>query len=144
MADLAGLRLLVFRVGDLACAAEAALVREILPAHNATRIPGADAAVEGLINVRGRLLALVDARRALNRAPGPGNGPIVLLVVGEQVAGFAVDEVVDLFSVAASDLVQRSDLPGIDSRVVRAVGSHAGVSFVLLDVDALLKPILTA
>ena len=90
-AGLAGARLVLFRVGDLVFAVEAVSVREILPAHGATRIPGAVDAVEGLINVRGRLLTLVDARRALNHPPSGGGGPIILWDTGEQVVGFAVE-----------------------------------------------------
>ena len=144
MADLAGVRLVVFRVGDLTCAAEAATVREVLAALPATRIPGASSIVTGLINVRGRLATLVDGRRALGLAPGSGDGPIILLDVGEKTAGLAVDAVVDLVSVAADDLVEREELPGVDPRLVRAVGRRADTTFVLLDTDALLTPILAA
>jgi len=142
MADLSGVRLVAFRVGELTCAAEAASVREILAALPATRIPGASSVVTGLINVRGRLATLVDGRGALGMPPGTGDGPIVLLDVGDKTAGLAVDAVVDLVSVAADELVERGELPGVDPRLVRAVGRRADASFVLLDTDALLKPIL--
>jgi len=132
----------VFRVADLVLAVEAATVKEILPNCPATRIPGADTAVKGLINVRGRLLILADARRALGYPPGSGEGPIILLDVGEQTAGLAVDDVLDLFSVAYDELVERDGLPGIDPALVRAVGRQANVSFILLDIEALLGPIL--
>lgn len=133
---------MVFRVADLVLAVEAAVVKEILPNCRATRIPGADPAVEGLINVRGRLATLTNARRALNFPPGSGAGPIILLDVGANTAGLAVDDVLDLFSVAYDDLVERDSLPGIDPALVRAVGRHAGVSFILLDIEALLGPVL--
>jgi len=144
VAGFAGVRLVVFRVADLVFAVEAAVVKEVLPKQRATRIPGADDAVEGLINVRGRLLTLVDARRALNYPPGSGDGPIMLLDVGAQTAGLAVDDVLDLFSVAHDELAERDGLPGIDPALVRSVGRQAGVSFVLLDIEALLGPILFA
>src|SRR5205814_1054503 len=59
MSDGGTVRLLVFRVGTLACAAEAATVREILPRFEPTRIPGAPALVAGLVNVRGSLVTVV-------------------------------------------------------------------------------------
>ena len=141
-AGFAGVRLVVFRVADLVFAVEAAVVKEILPKQRATRIPGANEAVEGLINVRGRMLTLANARRALNFPPGEVDGPIMLLDVGDQTAGLAVDDVIDLFSVAYDELAERDDLPGIDPALVRSVGRQAGVSFVLLDIEALLGPIL--
>src|SRR5256885_13537872 len=57
MSDAGVVRLLVFRVGALLCAAEAERVREILPRLATTRIPGAPPAVAGLVNVRGTLVA---------------------------------------------------------------------------------------
>jgi len=144
MADFAGIRLLVFRVADLACAAEASVVREILPAQKATRVPGAQGAVDGLINVRGRVITLVDGRRALNQSSGGGDGSVILVDVGEWTVGLGVDAVLDLFSVSPGELAERQDLPGVDARIVKAVGQRADLSFVLLDIDALLRPYMAA
>jgi purine-binding chemotaxis protein CheW len=143
MADLAG-RLLLFRVADLACAAETGAVREILPLQRATRIPGAPAAVEGLINVRGELVSLIDGARLLGRAAPQAAGAVLLMRWGEASVAVTVDEVLDLVSVSEAGLAAREDLVGIDPGVVRAVGRHAGRSFVVLDLDALLGPLLTA
>lgn len=144
MAEFAGLRLLVFRVADLTCAAEVTAVREILPSLPATRIPGAPGSVDGIVNVRGYLVTLVDARRSLGLPAAEGHRSIVLLAVDHKTIGFAVDEVVDLISVSARDLAEGGELPGIDSRLVRAVGRRGDLAFVLLDTEALLSPILTS
>src|SRR5437763_12623463 len=104
MSDAGVVRLLLFRVGSLVCAAEAERVREILPRLAPTRIPGAPPVVAGLVNVRGTLVTVVEGWRAL-RQPEPsadaGPGTTVLLEVGrgKKVLGFTVDEVVDLLSV---------------------------------------------
>lgn len=143
MRDLAGVRILVFRVADRLCGAEVGAVREILPRQEATRVPGADEAVAGLINVRGQLVPLVEGSRALGHSTDGGGRTIVLLEVSEQLVGFTVDEVIDLVSVAADDLSDRRDLPGVDPRLVRAVARRGDDSFVLLDLEALLTPILS-
>jgi purine-binding chemotaxis protein CheW len=143
MRDLAGARILVFRVVDRLCGADVDAVREILPRQAATRVPGADEAVAGLINIRGQLVPLVDGSRALGHSTDGGGQTIVLLEVSEQLVGFTVDEVIDLVSVAADDLSDRGDLPGVDPRLVRAVGRRGDDSFVLLDLEALLTPILS-
>src|SRR5690349_25051687 len=64
-------RLLVFRVGTLACAAEVDQVREILPRLPTTRIPGAPPVVAGLVNVRGTLVTVVEGWRALGLSAPP-------------------------------------------------------------------------
>lgn len=143
MRDEAEIRLLVFRVADLTCAAEVTWVREVLPAQAATRVPGAAPAVTGLINVRGALLPLIDGRRALGRPPGEG-ASIVLVEVGSRTAGFAVDDVVDLVAVDRREWAEGGELPGVDPRLVRAVGRREGVTFAVLDFEALLTPLLDA
>ena len=148
MADAAVVRLLVFRVGSLICAAEAEAVREILPRLEATRIPGAPAVVAGLVNVRGALLPVVNGWKALGQ-PEPqtaaGDGTTVLLNVGagKKAVGLTVDEVIDMLPVDGDALARRDALPGLDPRLVRAVGRRGGRPFVLLDIEALLGPILT-
>jgi len=148
MSDAGVVRLLLFRVGSLVCAAEAERVREIVPRLEPTRIPGAPPVVAGLVNVRGTLVTVVEGWRALRQPEPSGDaaGTTVLLEVGrgKKVLGFTVDEVVDLLSVGGEALERRQALPGIDPTLVRAVGRRAGQLFVVLDTDALLTPILSS
>jgi purine-binding chemotaxis protein CheW len=143
MADFAA-RLLLVRVDDMVCAAEADVVREILPLQRATRIPGAPTAVTGLINVRGELVPLIDGARLLRRPAPEATGAVVLMRWGDTAVALTVDEVLDLVPVPATDLAGRETLVGIDPAVVRAVGRHGDRTFVILDLDALLGPLLTA
>jgi purine-binding chemotaxis protein CheW len=147
MIDSAVVRLLVFRVGTLSCAAEVETVREILPRLSVTRIPGAPPEVAGMVNVRGSLVTVVDGWRALGQTqPDPGSGTTVLLEVdgGRRLMGLTVDEVVDLLAVSGGELEQRETLPGLDPTIVRAVGRRGTQAFVVLDTDRLLGPILSS
>jgi chemotaxis signal transduction protein len=166
-------RLLVFRVGTLACAAEVDQVREILPRLPTTRIPGAPPVVAGLVNIRGTLVTVVEGWRALGQGPpptppglaGPSAGSptptaeaapdvpgstIILEVAqddehngGKRLIGFTVDEVMDMLTLSETALEDRKSLPGVDPTLVRAVGRRNGEVFIVLDVAALLGPILT-
>jgi purine-binding chemotaxis protein CheW len=155
MSEATLVRLLVFRVGNLACAAEVDAVREILPRLPTTRIPGAPPVVAGLANVRGTLVTVVEGWRALGQ-PAPAEaqgGTTVLLEVGPAAAagpspgrklvGFTVDEVLDMLTVGEGTLEQRRTLAGVDPTLVRAVGRRGDELFVVLDLAALLGPILT-
>ena len=170
-------RLLVFRVGTLACAAEVDQVREILPRLPTTRIPGAPSVVAGLVNVRGTLVTVVEGWRALGQAPpapptaahpteeqeSPGSTIILELAIrdarggggggggggdgdngGRRLIGFTVDEVLDLVASGDTVLEDRTGLPGVDPTLVRAVGRRNNELIILLDVAALLGPILTS
>jgi len=164
-------RLLVFRVGNLACAAEVDQVREILPRLPTTRIPGAPPVVAGLVNVRGTLVTVVEGWRALGQPPpsptptpalpagssqengsGERQGSTIILDLGKvregeeghRLVGFTVDEVTDMLAAGDARLEDRHGLAGVDPTLVRAVGRRGeGQIFVVLDVAALLGPILT-
>jgi purine-binding chemotaxis protein CheW len=144
MDDFSG-RLVLFRVGQLVCAAPATAVREILPGQRATRIPGAPPAVQGLINVRGELVTLIDGSTLLGLASDPARvEAVVLLRWGELGIAVTVDEVLDLVPVAGSALAPSEDLVGIDPAMVRAVGRQGDYSFIVLDLDALFGPLMAA
>ena len=163
--SLASARLLVFRVGTLACAADVDQVREILPRLPTTRIPGAPPVVAGLVNVRGTLVTVVEGWRALGLPPpsplpspeaGPAGSTIILELgkgddageggggggTSKQLIGFTVDEVIDMLAIGETTLEDRKGLPGVDPTLVRAVGRRNGELFIVLDVAALLGPIL--
>jgi purine-binding chemotaxis protein CheW len=143
MGDFSG-RLVLFRLGELVCAAPATAVREIMPRPGATRIPGAASAVQGLINVRGDLVTLVDGVKLLDPDATGGGGVVVLVRWGDLTVALVVDEVLDLVPVTAGTLAPREELAGIDPAVVRAVGRHGDRSFIVLDLDALFGPLMAA
>ncbi len=143
MADSPTLHAVIFRIGALICAAPAGIVREILPRLPATRIPGVAEAIEGLVNVRGTLLTVLDGHVLLQQARREDDeGAIVVVDVAGRRYGIGVGQVVDFLEVPASAVAERSDLPGVDPRLVKAVGVRDGQHFILLDIDALVAPII--
>lgn len=141
---MTALRLLLFRAAGQVFAVEAGEVREILPAHVPTRIPGAPGAVRGLVNVRGMLVTVVDAAEAVGLGAGAASdaGSIILVERASRPVGLLVDEVLDLVTVQADSLDDRTSLPGVRPDLVRAVGSAGGQSFVQLATDVVLEPLL--
>ncbi len=145
MADAETVSLLVFQVGDLLCAAPTGIVQEIVPYHPPARIPGAVAGVLGLVNVRGRLITVADGRQMLGRDGPPAVEPsILLLAVGGRLLGLIVDLVHDLLHLPASALDERDTLPGVDPRLVQAVGRWDDRVFVVLDTETVLGPVYSA
>jgi purine-binding chemotaxis protein CheW len=143
MANSPTLHAVIFRIGALICAAPAGIVREILPRLPATRIPGVAQAIEGLVNVRGSLLTVLDGHALLQQEPrDEDEGAIVVVEVAGRRYGLRVGQVLDFLEVPEHAIAQRADLPGVDPRLVRAVGLHADQHFIVLDVDALFAPIV--
>jgi purine-binding chemotaxis protein CheW len=143
MANSPAIHAVIFRIGALICAAPAGIVREILPRLTATRIPGVAEAIEGLVNVRGTLLTVVDGHSLLQQSRRPDDeGAIIVLDVGRRRCGLGVGQVIDFLELPAHAVAERADLPGVDPRLVKAVGLRGGQHFVLLDIDALVAPII--
>ena len=142
MSEADTLAAVVFRIGDLVCAAPAGRVREVLPRLPATRIPGVPFAVEGLVNVRGGLLTVTDGHVLLGRPMRPGDeGAILVLDLDERRFGLAVSQVLDFVELPPGAISPREELPGVDPALVRAVAASAAQYFILLDIDALLAPV---
>jgi len=141
---MTALRLLLFRSGGQVFAVDAGAVREVLPAMPSTRIPGAPAAVRGLVNVRGTLVTIVDAAQAIGLASAsPGSaGLLVLVEHRSRPVGLAVDDVLDLVSVDGAVLDGGAPPPGVRADLVRGVGVAGGQTFVHLATDVLLEPLL--
>ncbi len=89
---------IVFRLGDQEYAMPIAAVSEIArtPEH-ITRVPKAPAFIDGVINLRGSVVPVVDLRRRfdLYAAEQLGSRRILVLGIGGVLAGFLVDSVVE-------------------------------------------------
>lgn len=145
MANSPTLHAVIFRIGALICAAPAGIVREILPRLPATRIPGVAQAIEGLVNVRGTLLTVLDGHVLLQQQrQAEDEGAIVVVEVAGRRYGLGVGQVLDFLEVPEGSIAAGADLPGIDPRLVRAVGIRDDQHFILLDIDALFAPIIGA
>jgi chemotaxis signal transduction protein len=96
MANSKTLHAVIFRIGALICAAPAGIVREILPRLPATRIPGVAEAIEGLVNVRGTLLTVLDGHVLLQQERrADDEGAIVVVDVAHRRYGLGVGQVLD-------------------------------------------------
>jgi purine-binding chemotaxis protein CheW len=143
MANSKTLHAVIFRIGALICAAPAGIVREILPRLPATRIPGVAQAVEGLVNVRGTLLTVLDGHVLLQQERRVDDeGAIVVVEVAGRRYGLGVGQVLDFLEVPAQSVAVQADLPGVDPRLVKAVGLRDDRPFILLDIDRLLETIV--
>jgi chemotaxis signal transduction protein len=138
--DLVAQRTLLFRAGGRTFGCVLDAVREIVPQRRATRLPGAPPAVQGLINLRGTIVTVVDLPLWLGGEQSAArDGSIILVDYGSRVAGLAVDEVLDVQMVAAEDAVGAlADRNG----AVRGMGRLGDTVVILLDVTSLVRQAL--
>lgn len=103
-ADLAG-RAVVFRVGDSRIALPITSVREVVTPGPMFPIPRTPSVVRGLMNVRGRVVPVVDGRALLEARPSasagdtnPVDARVVLLDRGDGELGLEVSAVEGIVS----------------------------------------------
>jgi purine-binding chemotaxis protein CheW len=89
------LQVACFRVGDAHYAVDVMAVVEIVNPTPVAPLPGSAALVEGLVELRGGFLPLVDLRRRFGAPVGPPGRYVIASVRGSHVA-LAVDEVSDI------------------------------------------------
>lgn len=90
-----------FTVGDLYLGIPVTRVQEAIRFQDMTRVPLADDAVEGLINLRGQIVTAVDLRRRLELPARPeGLLPMNVVVTAEEGSvSLLVDDVDDVVQV---------------------------------------------
>lgn len=116
-------------------------VREIVPQRRATRLPGAPPAIQGLINLRGTIVTVLDLALWLGgERAAAAEGSIVLIEHGSRIAGVAVDEVLDIQTVALEDV--SGTVGGDRNGAVRGMGRLRDTVVILLDITCLVRQAL--
>jgi purine-binding chemotaxis protein CheW len=106
-------------------------VREVIRTSRLAPIPGAPPAVLGIANLRGEMLAILDAATLLGLARGPRAESIAVVKAGDVSAGLAVGELFDVVSLPLG--LDPADTPALRGSA-RLNGELLGV----IDVPALL------
>lgn len=97
----------VARVGTSRYCVSVGHVREVVTEATVTPVPGSPEGVPGVINVRGRVMALVDLRHVLGEACDDEGGGATALVLDSEVApdlAMRVDEVIDVLALSEVEL----------------------------------------
>lgn len=136
----ADLTVLIFELDEHRFALEARDVLEVVRAVQPTRLAQTPDVIEGVINVRGRVAALLDLRARFDlprRAIAPSD-TILLCEVGARLVGLRVDRTVELSTLAASSLAELKEVTSGATLVRGALALPDGV-ILLCDLQAFLS-----
>ena len=134
------LQVVVVEVEGRRCGLLARDVHEVVAAVRPSPLPGAPSEVEGLVNLRGTTVPVLDLRVRFGlpgRPVRPSDRMVVVEAAGRRLA-LRVDRVVDLASVAAADV-------DVEAHPLTGSGLTAGVArlpdglLVICDLDAFLS-----
>jgi len=129
---------LSFMLGSEEYAVDILRVREIRGLCPVTPLPNAPPHVQGVMNLRGTVVPVVDLRQALGLPKAELNKftVIIVLSVRNRTMGFVVDSVCEVLSLSPSDIETSPDLgTRVDANVVGGIARTEGRFVVLLEPD---------
>ncbi|MFQ5699493.1 MAG: chemotaxis protein CheW [Myxococcota bacterium] len=143
--DLAG-KYMTFKLAQEAYGLEILRVREIIGLMEMTRIPRTDRHIRGVINLRGKVIPVVDLRLKFGMEPAEVTDQTVIIVVqftqdGEEtVMGILVDEVVEVLDVPGSQIEPPPRFGGEAGKIdfILGVGKSEERVLFLLDIGKVL------
>lgn len=116
-------------------------VQEIIRPVAITRVPHAPAFVEGVINLRGRIVPVIDLRKrfGLPHRERDKDTRIIVVELIDKVVGFMVDAVKEVIRVAYNTIEPPPELAvGIDAHYITGVAKLEDRLLILLDLDQVL------
>jgi purine-binding chemotaxis protein CheW len=135
------LQLVSFSIGGEEFGVDILKVQEINRMLAVTHVPSAPEHVEGVINLRGRVIPIIDLRRTFGmpRKEHDKNTRIVVVELQGKVVGFVVDAVQEVLRIPRSVTEPPPGLvAGVRGDYITAVGKLEDRLLILLDLEKIL------
>ena len=119
------MQLVGFEVGKEIFGVDILMVREIIRSAPITAVPNSPEFVEGVINLRGDIIPVIDLRKRLNLYHKQENEKnwILILDIDGSVTGFVVDKVDEVLKIDPKAIEPAPEivLAGLESQYIRGV-----------------------
>ena len=137
------LQLVIFQLGGEEFGVEIMQVQEIIRMPEITRIPQSPEYVEGVINLRGKIIVVIslDTRFGLNSKELDDDSRIIIVEVGDDVVGMVVDSVSEVLRLASSSVEPAPEIIStkIQADFLKGVGKLDDRLLILLDLERVLS-----
>lgn len=135
------MQLVSFHVGGEEFGLEILRVQEIIRIQPLTRVPNSAAFVDGVINLRGKVIPVIALRRCfgLEDRPHDKQTRIVVVEVNGSVLGFIVDSVSEVLRIPVETITAPPRLGKVEREYVSGVGKLDDRLLILLDLDRLMS-----
>jgi len=136
---------LVFQLGKEEYGIQVLKVREIMGIQDITAVPQTPAYLKGVINLRGKVIPVVDLRLKFNLEEIPYTGRTCIIVIqvrshsGPLMIGIVVDGVTDVLNLASADIEDTPDFGRTaNTPYLLGLAKIKGAVKILLDIDQVL------
>jgi len=137
------IQLVGFKIGKEIFGVDILMVQEIIRSAPITYVPNSPEFVEGVINLRGSIIPVIDLRKRLNLHTSSYEKEkdwILILDIGGRVTGFIVDSVTEVIKIQESSIDPPPDIlvAGLHSQYIRGVCEIDNNLLILLDFNRIL------
>jgi purine-binding chemotaxis protein CheW len=136
------LQLVTFSIGEEEFGVDILKVQEIIRTMEITKVPRAQDFVEGVINLRGKVIPIIDLRRrfGLDSKEHDKHTRIIVIEINNMIVGFVVDSVSEVLRIPAGTVEPPPPVvAGLESEYISGVGKLQDRLLILLDLDKLLS-----
>ncbi len=132
---------LTFRLGEEIYGIDISVVIEIIGIQPITSVPEVPEYVQGIINLRGKIIPVVDMRLRFRRKFQPYHDRtcVVVIEVGGLLIGLIVDGVSEVLGIPAAEVVPPPELKAARNKYIRGIGKTGSTVTLLLDWDKLFS-----
>lgn len=134
------LQLVIFRLAQEEYGLPITKVQEINRLVPITKLPQTPEFMEGVINLRGRIIPVIDLRKrfALEISEHNDESRIIIVEVCGQTVGVIVDAVAEVVRIAAASVEPPPPSFILDAKYIQGVGKLEGRLLILLEIDEIL------
>ena len=136
------MQLVTFSIGDEEFGVDILKVQEIIRTMEITKVPRAPEFVEGVINLRGKVIPIVDLRKrfGLETRDHDKHTRIIVIEINQMIVGFVVDSVSEVLRIPANTVEPPPPVvSGLESEYISGVGKLQDRLLILLDLNRLLS-----
>jgi purine-binding chemotaxis protein CheW len=136
------LQVVGFRIGRETFGLPIAMVREIVRVPEITSVPNAPEYIEGVINLRGRIIPVVDLRKRFGdkSAEGGKKNRIIVVEVENRAVGLLVHSASEVLRIPPSEIeAPQNVFPEGEMNYITGVGKLKGRLVILLDLTRVLQ-----
>ncbi len=138
----AGGKFLTFFLGGEEYGVEILKVQEIIGMMAITPVPRTPAFVRGVINLRGKIIPIVDLRTKFGMQAAEQTGETCIIVVQTRgvAMGIIVDRVSEVLDIGSEDIEEAPSFgTAVDTAFILGLGKSQGRVKLLLDIDRVLS-----
>lgn len=135
-------QLVVFDLASEGYGVDIGAVREIIRMQEITRVPKTPEFVEGVINLRGKVIPVIDLRKrfGLHVAEQNKDNRIVVVDIGKQDIGVIVDAVTEVLRISTDSVEPpTSVITSADSDYLLGIAKLESRLIILLDLESVLS-----